>query len=85
MSAGQLFGAFQVGALIDPQEFLRQVDDWIRTMRGTRPAACTSGPLVPGDPNRRAEEARRRDGVPVIPPVVEALEGVAAATGVPLG
>jgi L-2-hydroxycarboxylate dehydrogenase (NAD+) len=81
---GHLFGAFQVAAFIDPQEFGRQVDDWIRTMRGTRPAAGTTGPLIPGDPNRRAEEARRKDGVPVIRPVVEALERVSEATGVPL-
>jgi L-2-hydroxycarboxylate dehydrogenase (NAD+) len=77
---GHLFGAFRVAAFIDPQEFGRQVDDWSRTTRGTRPAAGTSGPLVPGDPERRAEEARR----PVIRPVAEALEGVAAVTGVPL-
>jgi LDH2 family malate/lactate/ureidoglycolate dehydrogenase len=41
--------------------------------------------MIPGDPNRRAEEVRRREGVPVIGPVVEALERVARQTGVPLG
>ena len=82
---GHLFGAFQVAAFTDPLEFGRQVDDWIRTMRSTRPAAGTTGPLIPGDPIRRAEEVRRREGVPVIPPVVEALERVARRTGVPLG
>jgi LDH2 family malate/lactate/ureidoglycolate dehydrogenase len=51
--------------------------------RGTRPAASTSGPLIPGDPNRRAEEARRANGVPVIPAVDQALEQVSARTGVP--
>jgi LDH2 family malate/lactate/ureidoglycolate dehydrogenase len=41
--------------------------------------------MIPGDPNRRAEEVRRREGVPLIPAVVEALERVARQTGVPLG
>jgi LDH2 family malate/lactate/ureidoglycolate dehydrogenase len=82
---GHLFGAFQVAAFADPAEFGRQVDDWIRTLRATRPAAGTSGPMIPGDPNRRAEQVRRREGIPVIGPVVEALERVARQTGVPLG
>jgi L-2-hydroxycarboxylate dehydrogenase (NAD+) len=85
LGVGHFFGAFQVAAFIDPQEFGRQVDDWIRTMRATRPAVGTTGPLIPGDPNRRAAETRRETGVPVIRPVVEALERVSALTGVPLG
>jgi len=83
LGVGHMFGAFRISAFAEPDEFRRQVDDWIRTMRGTRPAAGTPGPAIPGDPNRLAEETRRRDGVPVIRPVVEALERVAKKTGVP--
>ncbi len=81
---GHLFGAFQVAAFADPEEFGRQVDDWIRTLRGTRPAAGSAGPLIPGDPNRIVAEVRRVEGVPVIGPVLQALERVSARTGVPL-
>jgi L-2-hydroxycarboxylate dehydrogenase (NAD+) len=80
---GHLFGAFQISAFIDPLEFRRQVDDWVRTMRGTRPAAGTSGPLIPGDTNRHAEEIRRVRGIPLVRAVVDALESVADRTGVP--
>jgi L-2-hydroxycarboxylate dehydrogenase (NAD+) len=80
---GHLFGAFQVAAFIDPAEFGRQVDDWIRTMRATRPAAGTTGPLIPGDPNRRTQEARLVEGVPLIPAVLQSLERVSARTGIP--
>lgn len=80
---GHFFGAWRISAFIDATEFRRQVDDWVRTMRGTRPAAGTTGPLIPGEPNRRAEEHRRVHGVPVIGPVVDALRRVAAETGVP--
>jgi L-2-hydroxycarboxylate dehydrogenase (NAD+) len=83
LGVGHLFGAWQISAFIDPVEFRRQVDDWVRTMRGTRPAAGTTGPLIPGDPNRRAEEHRRVHGVPVIPAVLTALRRVSADTGVP--
>lgn len=80
---GHLFGAFRISAFADPREFRMQVDDWVRTMRGTRPAVGTTGPQIPGDFNRMAEEARRVRGIPVIRPVVEALRRVAERTGVP--
>ncbi len=81
---GHLFGALQISAFIDPLEFRRQVDDWVRTMRGTRPAEGTSGPMIPGDPNRRAEEERRVHGVPVIGPVMSKLRELSRSKGVPL-
>lgn len=83
LGVGHLFGAYRISAFIDPLEFRRQVDDWVRTMRSTRPAEGTSGPRIPGDSNRHAEEARRHHGVPLIGPVVEALGRVAERAGVP--
>jgi L-2-hydroxycarboxylate dehydrogenase (NAD+) len=79
---GHIFGAFQISAFSDPVEFRRQVDDWVRTMRGTRPAAGTAGPLIPGDPNRRAEQVRRVQGVPVSQSVVENLRRLSLRVGV---
>ena len=83
MGVGHLFGAFQISAFIDPLEFRRQVDDWVRTLRSTRPAAGTSGPLIPGDPGHRAEAHRLVHGVPLIEPVAEALRSLSLRTGVP--
>lgn len=80
---GHFFLALRIDGFIDPDEFKRQVDDWVRTIRGTRPAVGTPGPVIPGEPNRRAEEKRRVDGVPVILPVVEQLRRLSAAAGVP--
>lgn len=82
---GHFFLALRVDAFIDPDEFRRQADDWIRTLRGTRPAVGTTGPIIPGDPNRRAEETRRVEGVPVIAPVVERLRELSGRTGVRFG
>ncbi len=80
---GHFFLALRIDGFIDPDEFKRQVDDWARTIRGTRPAVGTPGPMIPGEPNRRAEEKRRVEGVPVILPVVEQLRRLSAASGVP--
>src|SRR5260370_13366586 len=38
---GHFFGALRIDALIDLDEFKRQIDDLIRTLRATRPAPVT--------------------------------------------
>jgi len=80
---GHFFGALSVAGFIDPDEFKRQLDDWIRTMRATRPAEGTAGVLVPGDPERAAEAIRRREGVPLDAAVVEDLRFVGRELGIP--
>jgi L-2-hydroxycarboxylate dehydrogenase (NAD+) len=80
---GHFFGAMQIAGFIDPAEFRRQMDDWIRTFRATKPAPGTSGPRIPGDPEREAEEDRRINGVPVLIPVVENLRFMSREIGVP--
>ena len=80
---GHFFGAWRIDAFIDPDDFKRQIDDWIRTFRATRPAPGTDGPLIPGDPERAAEAIRRTEGIPLLMPVVEDLRFLAKATGIP--
>ena len=80
---GHFFGALRIDGFIDPDAFKRQIDDWIRTFRAAKPAPGTDGPLIPGDPERKAERARRTEGVPLLMPVVEDLRHVAKETGVP--
>jgi len=79
---GHFFGAMQIGGFIDPDAFKRQIDDWVRTFRATKPAPGTDGPLIPGDPEREAEEHRVEHGVPLLMPVVNDLRDIAAKTGV---
>lgn len=80
---GHFFGALRIDAFIDPGEFKRQIDDFVRTLRATRPAPGTAGPLIPGDPEREAEKVRRREGIPLIGPVLRDLRDIAAHTGIP--
>lgn len=81
---GHFFGALRIDAFIDPIEFKSRVDDWVRTMRQTRPAPGTNGPLVPGDPERWAEADRRENGIPLLTSVVDDLRYIATETGIPL-
>jgi L-2-hydroxycarboxylate dehydrogenase (NAD+) len=80
---GHFFGAMRIDGFIDPDEFKMQIDDWIRTFRKTPPAPGTSGPLIPGDPEREAEAIRSQTGIPLILPVVEDLRDISRQTGIP--
>ncbi len=80
---GHFFGAIRIDGFMDVDSFKLQVDDYIRVLRATKPAPGTSGPLIPGDPERQAEQLRREKGVPVILPVVEDLRDISAKTGIP--
>lgn len=80
---GHFFGAMCIDGFIDVDEFKRQVDDWIRVLRATRPASGTAGPLIPGDPEREAEADRSRYGIPLLQPVVDDLLDISRRTGIP--
>jgi LDH2 family malate/lactate/ureidoglycolate dehydrogenase len=54
-------------------------------MRSTKPAPGTSGPIIPGDPERAAEQIRSKDGIPLLPAVIGELEEVSKLTGVAFG
>jgi L-2-hydroxycarboxylate dehydrogenase (NAD+) len=79
---GHFFGALRIDAFRDPAEFKSQIDEFVRTLRATRPAAGTEAVLVPGDPERVAENERLQRGVPLLPPVVDDLREISRQTGV---
>jgi len=80
---GHFFGAMRIDGFIEPDSFKIQVDEYIRVFRATKPAPGTTGPLIPGDPEREAERERREKGVPLVPAVIEDLCDVSRKTGVP--
>jgi L-2-hydroxycarboxylate dehydrogenase (NAD+) len=82
---GHFFGAMRIDGFIDRDSFKRQIDDYIRVFRATKPAPGTNGPLIPGDPERKMEQVRRENGVPLIFPVIEELRDIAQKTGIPFG
>jgi LDH2 family malate/lactate/ureidoglycolate dehydrogenase len=80
---GHFFGAMRVDGFIDADSFKRQIDDYVRVFRAAKPAPGTSGPLIPGDPEREAEKLRREKGVPLIMPIIEDLRDISRKTGIP--
>jgi L-2-hydroxycarboxylate dehydrogenase (NAD+) len=80
---GHFFGAMQIDGFIDKDEFKKQIDEWIRVFRNTKPAPGTNGPLIPGDPEREAEAIRGKEGIPLLKPVVDDLQEMSRKTGIP--
>lgn len=80
---GHFFGALRIDGFLDAAEFKRQIDEYVRVFRATKPAPGTNGPLIPGDPEREAERERRVHGIPLIVPVVEELRAISKASGIP--
>jgi L-2-hydroxycarboxylate dehydrogenase (NAD+) len=79
---GHFFGAMRIDAFIDLAEFKSRIDDYVRTLRATRPVPHSNGPLIPGDPERAAEAIRSTHGIPLVLPVVEDLHDIARRTGI---
>ena len=81
---GHFFGAMDIEAFRDKHEFKTQMDQWISTVRNGAPQPGTTGPMIPGDPERLAYQERTAKGVPVIEAVMRDLERVSSITGVKL-
>lgn len=81
---GHCFGALRIDGFADPDDFKRRVDEWVRVFRATRAAEGTEGPLIPGDPERRAHAERAERGIPLLPAVMNDLRELSARAGVPL-
>lgn len=81
---GHFFGALDIDGFRDKTEFKKEIDEWARTMRSTKPLAGEKEVLVPGDPERRAFEIRMKKGIPVNIEVVAAMKLIADETGISL-
>ncbi|WP_247236486.1 Ldh family oxidoreductase [Telluribacter sp. SYSU D00476] len=79
---GHFFGALDIDGFRDKQEFKQDIDEWIRTMRATRPLPGTEGVLIPGDPERQAYQVRMQAGIPVDKEVAASLRVIAEETGI---
>ena len=78
---GHFFGAMRIDAFQPADVFKSKMDEWIETFRGAKPAAGREKVLIPGDPEREKEARLRREGIPVLPAVVNDLKEVAGEMG----
>jgi LDH2 family malate/lactate/ureidoglycolate dehydrogenase len=81
---GHFFGALDIEGFRDTMEFKLSMDDWIRTMRKTKPQPGYQQVLIPGDPERIAYQQRMKLGIPLNIEVVNSLTAIANETGIDL-
>ena len=72
----------QIDGFIDKDGFKKQIDEWIRVLRETKPAPGTSGPLIPGDPEGEAEAIRTKEGIPPLKSLVDDLLDISKKIGI---
>ncbi|MBM3432425.1 MAG: Ldh family oxidoreductase [Bacteroidetes bacterium] len=80
---GHFIGAMRVDAFRSVEEYKLHMDQWIRGFRAAQPIRPGQHVLVPGDPEREAEQARRQKGIPLSTGIVEELNALASRLGLP--
>lgn len=71
---GHFFGAMRVDAFRPADEFKTNMDIWISRFRQAKTVEGQEKVLIPGDPERLMEEKRKKEGIPLLPPVVKDLK-----------
>jgi LDH2 family malate/lactate/ureidoglycolate dehydrogenase len=79
---GHFFGAIRIDAFRPAAEFKVHMDNWITRFRSAKTVDGFEKVIIPGDPEREMEAERRRDGIPLLEPVVNDLKTLAGKLGV---
>ena len=79
---GHFFLAMKPDLFVPDGDYRARMDTLIGRVRSSPTAEGFDEVLVAGEPERREEEKRRRDGIPYDPVEVEALQAEAARAGV---
>jgi len=74
---GHFFGAMRIDAFRPASEFKEMMDKWILTFRNSNPTEGHEKVLVPGDPERENEIKRMKEGIPVMPLLIEKVNEIA--------
>ncbi len=75
---GHFLGAMRVDAFRPAADFKSHMDHWINRFRNASPIDGQEKVLIPGDPEREMEMERMKNGIPLLPIIVEDLEKTGA-------
>jgi len=70
---GHFLGAMRIDAFRPATSFKAHMDNWISRFRTAAPVDPSNPVLIPGDPERMIEAERLKNGIPLLPVVVEDL------------
>jgi len=73
---GHFFGAMRIDAFMKAEEFKERMDSWITTFRKATPIEGMEV-LIPGDIEREAENRIRKEGIRLLPAILEDVKKIA--------
>jgi L-2-hydroxycarboxylate dehydrogenase (NAD+) len=82
VGTGHFFGAMRIDAFQPATEFRTKMDEWIETFRSAKPARGEEKVLIPGDPEREAEERIMKEGINLVPAIKDDLVAIAGELGI---
>jgi LDH2 family malate/lactate/ureidoglycolate dehydrogenase len=80
---GHFFGAMRIDAFRTAEAFKKDMDQWIHRFRSAKTAEGFEKVVIPGDPEREAENERMKYGIELLPAVVTDLEQLAERFEIP--
>jgi L-2-hydroxycarboxylate dehydrogenase (NAD+) len=75
---GHFFGAMRIDAFRKADEFKEHMDFWIERFRSSKTIPGQEKVIIPGDPEREMEAERMKNGIALLPVVVEDLKALAS-------
>ena len=80
---GHSVTAYSVEAFMDTGEFKRTMDEWLRMLRSTKPAAGHDRVVYPGLPEAEDEADRKENGIPLHHEVIQWFRDICGELSIP--
>lgn len=80
---GHFVGAWRIDAFRSTNEFKEHMDNWIQKFRSATPVNSDQKVLVPGDPERELTNERLKNGIELLPPVIDDLKQLGEKFNIP--
>lgn len=79
---GHFFGAMRIDAFRPADDFKKHMDKWIQRFRSAKTTAEQKKVIIPGDPEREMEAERMKNGIPLMPVVLDDLKYLSEKFGI---
>lgn len=73
---GHFFGAIRIDAFQPKEIFKQKMDKWIETFRNAKPANNNNRVLIPGDPEREAEQRNHNKPINIDKKIIQEIKSI---------
>jgi LDH2 family malate/lactate/ureidoglycolate dehydrogenase len=80
---GHFFGAMRIDGFQEKDVFKRRMDQWMETFKSSESAEGQPSVLIPGEPEREAEQKSASEGIHILEPIQKDLKKVADELNIP--